>query len=169
MTPQATFLVRTALFLALAILFPIVFHQFGMAGRIFLPMHIPVLLAGFISGPVSGLLIGLLAPGLSFALTGMPPSYAVPLMTIELCLYGLAAGLFYFRLRLNIYIALIVALVLGRIGFAIGMLILGLFIDLPYGVKTYFSVAVVTGLPGIVIQLIIIPPLVAAVMRRKRL
>lgn len=139
-----------------------------MAGRIFLPMHIPVLLAGFISGPVSGLLIGLLAPGLSFALTGMPPSYAVPLMTVELCMYGLAAGLFYFRLRLNIYVALIVSLVLGRIGFAIGLLILGLFIDLPYGVKTYFSVAVVTGLPGIVIQLVFIPPIVAAVMRRHR-
>ncbi len=131
-------------------------------------MHIPVLLAGFISGPVSGLLIGLLAPGLSFALTGMPPSYAVPLMTVELCMYGLAAGLFYFRLRLNIYVALIVSLVLGRIGFAIGLLILGLFIDLPYGVKTYFSVAVVTGLPGIAIQLVFIPPVVAAVMRRHR-
>jgi len=167
-TPRATFLVRTALFLALSVLFPIAFHQFGMAGRIFLPMHIPVLLAGCISGPISGLLIGLLAPGLSFALTGMPPSYAVPLMTIELCLYGLAAGLFYCRLRLNIYIALIVALVLGRIGFAIGLLVLGLFIDLPYGIKTYFSVAVVTGLPGIIIQIVFIPPIVAAVMRRER-
>lgn len=139
-----------------------------MAGRIFLPMHIPVLLAGFINGPVSGLVIGLLAPGLSFALTGMPPSYAVPLMTIELCLYGLTAGLFYYRLRLNLYIALIVALVLGRVGFAIGMVILGLFIELPYGVGTYFSVAVVAGLPGIIIQIVFLPPIVAAVMRRER-
>jgi hypothetical protein len=98
----------------------------------------------------------------------MPPSYAVPLMTIELCMYGLAAGLAYYRMRLNIYIALIVALVLGRIGFAVGMLILGLFIDLPYGIATYFSVAVVTGLPGIIIQLAVIPPLVAAVVRRER-
>ncbi len=168
MNPRSKLLVRTALFLALAILFPIAFHQFGMAGRIFLPMHIPVLLAGFISGPVSGLVIGLLAPGLSFALTGMPPSYAVPLMTIELCLYGLTAGLFYYRLRLNLYIALIVALVLGRIGFAIGLVILGLFIELPYGIGTYFSVAVVAGLPGIIIQIVFLPPIVAAVMRRER-
>ena len=51
-----------------------------------------ILLAGFICGPVSGMIVGLLAPVLSFALTGMPPAYAVPLMTIELCLYGLAAG-----------------------------------------------------------------------------
>ncbi len=101
-------------------------------------------------------------------LTSMPPGYAVPLMTIELCIYGLTAGLFYYRLRLNIYIAMIVTLVLGRIGFAIGLLILGLFLELPYGVKTYFSVAVVGGLPGIVIQLIFVPPIVAAVMRRER-
>lgn len=168
MNPGSKSLVRTALFLALAVLFPIAFHQFGMAGRIFLPMHIPVLLAGCISGPLSGLIIGLLAPSLSFALTAMPPSYAVPLMTIELSLYGLAAGLFYYRLHLNVYIALIVSLILGRIGFAVGLLILGLFIELPYGVKTYFSISVVTGLPGIIIQLIFIPPIVAAVMRRER-
>ena len=126
MNPTPRLIVRTALFLALAVVFPIAFHQFGMAGRYFLPMHIPVLLAGFIAGPVSGMVTGLIAPGLSFALTGMPPSYAVPLMTLELCLYGLAAGLFYYRLRLNIYVALVVSLILGRIGFALGLLILGL-------------------------------------------
>jgi len=141
--PGSKLLVRTALFLALAVLFPVIFHQFGMAGRLFLPMHIPVLLA-------------------------MPPSYAVPLMTIELSLYGLTAGLFYYKLRLNIYIALIISLVLGRIGFAIGLLVLGLFINLPYGLAEYFSVAVVPGLPGIIIQLVFIPPIVAAVMRRER-
>ena len=168
MNPTPKLIVRTALFLALAVIFPIVFHQFGMGGRVFLPMHIPVLLAGFISGPVSGLIIGLLAPGLSFALTGMPPGYAVPLMTLELCLFGLTAGLFYYRLRLNVYIALIISLILGRIGFAIGLLILGLFLELPYGVKTYFSVAVMAGLPGIAVQLVFIPPIVAAVMRRER-
>jgi len=166
--PTPKLIVRTALFLALAVVFPIAFHQFGMAGRYFLPMHIPVLLAGFISGPVAGVVAGLLAPGLSFALTGMPPSYAVPLMTLELCLYGLTAGLFYYKLRLNVYIALVISLVLGRIGFALGLLILGLFLELPYGVKTYFSVAVVAGLPGIAIQLVFIPPIVAAVMRRER-
>jgi len=130
-------------------------------------MHIPVLLAGFIVGPLSGLLIGMLAPSLSFALTGMPPGYAVPLMTIELCMYGLVAGLAYKNLRLNIYMALLVSLVVGRIGFALGLLILGLFIELPYGVAAYFSVAVVAGLPGIIIQLVFIPPIVAAVMRRR--
>ena len=168
MNPASKMIVRTALFLALAVLFPVVFHQFGMGGRIFLPMHIPVLLAGFLGGPISGIVVGLLAPALSFALTGMPPTYAVPLMSLELCLYGLTAGLFYYRLRMNIFIALLISLVLGRVGFAVGLLVLGLFIQLPYGIGTYFSVAVVAGIPGIIIQLVFIPPIVAAVMRRER-
>jgi riboflavin transporter FmnP len=168
MSPASKMIVRTALFLALAVLFPLVFHQFGMGGRIFLPMHIPVLLAGFVGGPISGIVVGLLAPALSFALTGMPPTYAVPLMSIELCLYGLTAGLFYYRLRMNIFVALLISLVLGRVGFAIGLLVLGLFIQLPYGIGAYFSVAVVAGIPGVIIQLVFIPPIVAAVMRRER-
>lgn len=167
MNSHIKLLVRTALFLALGVIVPIGFHQFGLGGRIFLPMHIPVLLAGFISGPISGLIVGLLTPGLSFALTGMPPAYAVPLMTIELCLYGLATGLFYYRLHLNIYAALMVSLVLGRLGFALGLLILGLFLELPYGIKTYFTGAVVTGFPGIIIQLLIIPPIVAGIKRHQ--
>ncbi len=168
MTPRFRFVTHSALYLALSVLLPIAFHAFGLGGRLFLPMHIPPLLAGFLVGPSSGVTVGLLAPLVSYLLTGMPPSYAVPLMSIELCLYGLAAGLFYYRLRLNVYVALLVALILGRIGFALGLVVLGLFLELPYGVKTYYTAAVVTGLPGIIVQLIFIPPIVAAIMRRER-
>jgi hypothetical protein len=159
-------IVRTALFLALAVILPIAFHQFGMAGRIFSPMHIPALLAGFVSGPISGVIVGLLGPGLSFALTGMPPAYAVPLMTLELMLYGLAAGLTFRNLRMNIYLSLIISMIAGRIGFAVGLLLMGLVIQLPYGVNEYLKIAFVTGLPGILIQLVVIPPIVMAVRRR---
>ena len=99
----------------------------------------------------------------------MPPAYAVPLMSLELPLYGLAAGLSYTTLRLNIYLALIVAMIVGRLGFALGLLILGLFIELPYGLETYFKAAMVTGLPGIIVQLVLIPPIVAALNRRRGL
>ena len=57
------------MYLALAVLLPVGFHMLGVAGRIFLPMHIPVLLAGFLVGPYCGLIVGLIAPGLSFLLT----------------------------------------------------------------------------------------------------
>jgi uncharacterized membrane protein len=169
-SPSKTkFIAHSALYLALAVLLPIGFHAFGVAGRLFLPMHIPVLLAGFLIGPYSGLVVGLLAPGLSHLLTGMPPTYAVPLMSLELPMYGLIAGLAYNRLRLNIYIALLVAMIFGRLMFGLGLLLLGLFVELPYTAAAFFSSggALMSGLPGIVAQIIIIPIIVAAV-RRKR-
>jgi uncharacterized membrane protein len=168
MKSSANFAAHTALYLALAVLLPIGFHAFGMAGRIFLPMHVPVLLAGFIVGPSCGLLVGLLAPGLSHLLTGLPPTYAVPLMSLELPMYGLIAGLAYRRLRLNIYIALVVAMLVGRLMFGLGLFVLGMFMDLPYTAAAFFSTggALWTGVPGIVVQIIIIPPIVAAVRRR---
>ncbi len=166
---HARFITHTALYLALAVLLPIGFHAFGMAGRIFLPMHIPVLLAGFLVGPGSGLIVGLLAPGLSHMLTGMPPTYAVPLMSLELPLYGLVAGLTYNRLKLNIYIALVAAMIVGRIMFGVGLFVLGLFMDLPYDAATFFSTggAIITGLPGIAIQIVLIPLIVAAARRQR--
>ena len=154
----------TALFLALAIVFPIAFHQFGLAGRIFLPMHFPVLICAFLLGPGGGILVGLLAPFLSHLLTGMPPTYAVPLMTMELPMYGLVAGLAYRRLKLNMIVSLVAAMVVGRLAFALGLLLLGLFIELPYGPLEYIAVggALLAGWPGIIIQLFLVPLIVRA-------
>jgi riboflavin transporter FmnP len=162
---------HSALYLALAIILPIIFHQFGIGGRVFLPMHIPVLLCGFIVGASAGVIIGLLAPLLSHLLTGMPPLYAVPLMTMELPLYGFVAGLTYQKLRLNIYLALLLAMIFGRMAFALGLFILGRFIELPYGPSEFFAAggAVVAGLPGIALQFIIIPPMVVAIKRVTRI
>lgn len=163
------FIAFSALFLALAVVLPIGFHALGIAGRVFLPMHFPVLLAGFIAGPIAGLTVGLLAPTLSFLLTGMPPTYAVPLMSLELPIYGLIAGICYKTLRLNIYIALVLAMIVGRLMFAVGLLMLGRFMELPYTAAQFFSAggAVATGLWGIVAQLVVIPLLVVALKRTR--
>ncbi len=165
---RTQWLTYAALFLALALVLPIGFHAFGVGGRMFLPMHLPVLLAGFLVGPFCGLLVGILAPGLSHLMTGMPPTYAVPLMSLELPVYGLVAGLLYRRLHMNIYVALIIAMILGRVMFGVGLLILGMFMELPYSAAVFFSSggAVVTGLPGIVLQIFLIPIIVAAVRRK---
>ena len=130
-------------------------------------MHIPPLLAGFLLGPASGIIVGVLAPGLSHLLTGMPPTYAVPLMSLELPMYGLIAGLAYKRLGINVYISLILAMIVGRIMFGLGLLGLGLFIDLPYSAAKFFSTggAIVSGLPGIAVQIVAIPIIVAALKR----
>ena len=104
----------TSLYIALSVLLPITFHQFGLGGRIWLPMHIPALLAGFLVGPLSGLIVGAVGPGLSHLLTSMPPLYAVPLMSMELMMYGLVAGVCYNRLRINVGLKLLLPMVIGR-------------------------------------------------------
>lgn len=172
---RSRWIAHSALYLALAVILPLGFHSFGnavgygIAGRVFLPMHIPVLIAGFLIGPSCGLIVGLLAPGLSHLLTQMPPTYAVPFMSLELPIYGLIAGLAYNRLKLNIYVALIIAMIFGRIMFGAGLFVLGLFMDLPYSAAKWFSTggAIVSSLPGIALQLALIPILVAAVKRGK--
>lgn len=133
-------------------------------------MHLPVLLAGFLVGPASGVVVGLLAPGLSNLLTGMPPTYAVALMSLELPMYGLIAGITYGRWRWNIYLALITAMVMGRLMFGVGLFVLGRFMELPYTAAKFFSAggAMVTGLPGIALQLVLVPLIVKAVRRYRR-
>jgi hypothetical protein len=149
----------SALFVSLGILFPIFFHQIGLAGRIFSPMHYPVFFAGILVGPVSGAVTGILSPILSFFLTGMPPPYAVPLMALELPVYGVSIGLFYRRLKIPILISLVLSMIAGRIAFALGIFVIGAFVNLPISFISFLEASFITGLPGILLQLILIPVL----------
>jgi len=166
-------LVLAGLFIALGILIPMVFHFFGQAaGQMFLPMHIPVLLAGFFLLPGYAAIVGLVTPLLSSVLTGMPPLYPMaPLMAVELCVYGLAASLAYRWLAgkdmkkvAAIIISLIIAMAAGRVAAGLGVWVLaGLFgAQMPSPI-VYISGGIVTGLPGIVIQIVLIPVIVLAV------
>jgi len=157
----------TALFITLGVTIPIVFHQMALAGRIFSPMHIPVFLAGIFVGPVSGLIVGLVCPGMSFLLTGMPPPYAVPLMSLELPVYGISIGILIRVIKVPI-LSLLLAMILGRLAFAFGLFIFGLFLSLPYGPKEFIKVSVITGLPGIAIQLVLIPLLIETIQLAKK-
>jgi riboflavin transporter FmnP len=157
----------TALFITLGVILPIVFHQFALSGRIFLPMHIPVILAGIFVGPLGGLIVGLVCPTLSFFLTGMPPPYAVPLMSMELPVYGFSIGVLIRWIKLPI-LSLLISLVLGRLAFGLGLFVLGQFLSLPYGLEAFIKVSVIAGLPGIAIQLILIPLLMEAVQSAKK-
>ncbi|MFH0931099.1 MAG: ECF transporter S component [Candidatus Zixiibacteriota bacterium] len=149
----------SALFISLGIVLPFIFHQFGLAGRIFLPMHFPVFFAGILVGPLSGAIVGFLSPVLSFLLTGMPPPYAVPLMALELPVYGVSIGLFYRRLKIPILISLILSMIAGRIAFALGIFVIGAFVNLPISFISFLEASFITGLPGILLQLILIPVL----------
>jgi riboflavin transporter FmnP len=157
----------TALFVTLGVVFPIVFHQVALSGRIFLPMHIPIFLAGIFVGPLGGLVVGLLCPILSFLLTGMPPPYAVPLMSMELPVYGVSIGILIRWIKLPI-LSLLISMILGRLAFGLGLFILGQFLSLPYKLEAFVKVSVIAGLPGIAIQLILIPLLMEAVQLTRK-
>ena len=157
----------TALFITLGVTVPILFHQMALAGRIFSPMHIPVFLAGIFVGPVSGLIVGLACPVMSFLLTGMPPPYAVPLMSLELPVYGISIGILIRVIKVPV-LSLLLAMILGRLAFALGLFVFGLFLSLPYGPEAFIKVSVITGLPGIAIQLILIPLLIEAIQLAKK-
>jgi len=148
-----------ALFISLGVVLSFLFHQFGLAGRIFLPMHFPVFFAGILMGPLSGAIVGFTSPVLSFLLTGMPPPYAVPLMALELPAYGVSTGLFYRRLKIHILISLILSMIAGRIAFALGIFVIGAFVNLPISFISFLEASFITGLPGILLQLILIPVL----------
>ena len=83
-------MILSGFFMAIGLLLPSIFHLIGGAGPIFLPMHIPVLIAGFFLPPFYAAFVGLLTPVLSSLLTGMPVLYPIlPIMMGELMVYGL--------------------------------------------------------------------------------
>lgn len=161
-------LTYSALFLAFGLILPQFFHLLGGTGPIFLPMHIPVLLAGFFLGGPSGALVGILSPILSSIITGMP---AVPILFImigELAAYGWFAGYLYQGRKLNIYASLTGAMILGRITLAAVVYLLQFTIGLTIQPLAYLTTAILTGLPGIVIQFIFLPPMVRLLHRAAR-
>lgn len=140
-------------FTGLAVLTPMAFHLAGAsaAGKMFLPMHFFVLLAGLLLGWRAGVFTGLLTPLASYSLTAMPPAAILPFVVIEAVLYGFLAGVL--GRRLNIYLALFGALVLGRIFLAAAIFILPTNLNaLPY----VFG-ALKAGWPGILAQLVFLP------------
>ena len=159
------------LFLALGVLLPQFIHgTIPQGGNVLLPMHIPVLLCGFFLGPVYGGLVGAACPLISSCF-GMPPMARMPFMAAELMTYGLASGALCRYTSLakrwgGIYGVLLLAMICGRAVYAL-MLAGALYLfHIPCGGPLAAVTAVVTGFPGIVIQLILIPMLVKALQKR---
>jgi len=155
-------LVLAGLFLAIGVILPqVTAHTAGEnGGRMFLPTHIPVLIAGMVCGSLYGGAVGILAPVLSCAVTGgaMPAFYPMlPIMCAELFTYGAAGGLCSRKIKLNPYLSLIAAMVSGRVMYCVMWNIL---------LKNAgFFAVFAAGLPGIIIQLAVIPPIVYAVKK----
>ena len=158
---KARKVVLSGLFIAFGVLLPMIFHQFNMGGPGFLPMHIPVLIAGLFLGQMPGLLVGLVTPIISSVLTGMPVFFPMlPIMIFELGAYGLVAGIFSEKLKTNTYISLISAMIVGRIVAGVVVFVLARFFGfMGPGPVLFIQGAIVTGIGGIIIQLVFIPPI----------
>lgn len=162
-------LTLTSVCAALCVVLPIAFHSIPNAGTIFLPMHIPVLICGMICGWPYGLVCGLMGPLLSSAITGMPPVAMLPAMMVECGAYGAVSGLVLKVLRTgktygDLYIALVVAMIAGRV---ISGIAKALIFSPGLAMSAWVASSFVTALPGIVIQLVFLPGVVAMLMKAK--
>ncbi len=131
-------------------------------GNLISPMHIPVFLSGLILGPFYGTLVGFITPLFStllFALPPMMPPIAV-LMAFELAAFGLIAGYLYSNKFKNIYVSLITAMILGRLVYGIALIALGPIFNFNPPFIPFMQGVFLTGIPGVVIQLVIIPPII---------
>ncbi len=158
--------VISAMLLALALVLPLLTGQLQQLGNALCPMHIPVLLCGFICGPVYGLVIGFIAPLLRFLIFSMPPVMPIGIsMAFELATYGLVAGLMYKYLpkkKPYIYVSLITAMILGRAVWGIARAILYGLGKADFGIPAFIAGAFTNAIPAIIIQIVLIPILVMA-------
>lgn len=163
MLARARELALAALFCALGITVPMLFHVVGL-GRTFLPMHLPVLLAAIVLRPPMAVLVGMLTPWASMLLTGMPPLPIAVVMCVELSvLGGVVSGV-----RLTgapVWLA-VVAGIAARIGvtWVITTALAG-YLKLPPAAVGFASV--LAGTPGIVLQLVVGPAAALALLRRQ--
>lgn len=155
-------MILAAMFMAVGIVLPFLTGQIPQIGTMLLPMHLPVLLCGLICGWRYGATIGLVLPLLRFALFGMPPLFPTGIaMTFELAVYGLVIGFLYSHSRwkcvISLYRSLIIAMVCGRIVWGmVRALLTGLGSE-AFTWQLFMAGAVFTAIPGIVLQLVLIP------------
>ena len=159
-------LTYAGLCLALALVLPFLTGQIPQVGSALCPLHIPVLLCGFLCGWPWGLAVGFIAPLLRSVLFGMPPMIpGAVAMAFELATYGAVAGFLYRKLPKTIpgiYASLLAAMICGRVVWGIARLILAGVQGNGFTFAMFLSGAITTAIPGIIVQLILIPVIVKA-------
>ena len=162
-------LAYSGMFLALCMVLPFLTGQIPEIGSMLLPMHLPVLIAGFVCGAPYAAAIGLIAPFLRFAIFGMPPIFPTGAsMAVEMCVYGLVCGLMYRifpKRNAYVYAALVVSMIAGRIAWGIAQYFFLMINGGALTVKAFMAGAVLNAWPGIVLQLVLVPVIVIALKK----
>lgn len=155
----------SALFLALGFILPMLTGQVPVIGKMLLPMHIPVLLCGFICGPKHGATIGFTLPLMRSLIFSVPVMYPTAIaVAFEMSVYGLLTGLLYNHSQKKsakrLYFTMLSAMILGRVVRCIAEIILLGIKGSPFVLKAFITGTILNAIPGIVIQLVLIPAIV---------
>ena len=157
-------LTLSAMFLAIAIIVPRIFHIFPGSGGIFLPMHLPVLLCGFICGPIWGAIVGVIAPLFRSLTLGAPIIFPNAVcMAFELMTYGAVAGIMHKllpRKKPYIYCSLLSSMIIGRLVWGISMFVCLGASGGKFTFAAFLAGAFTNAILGIIIQIILVPLLV---------
>lgn len=154
----------SGLLIAIGMILPFITGQIPLIGKILSPLHYPAFFAGLLCGWPYGLVIGIICPLLRAALFGMPAMFPMGItMAAECGVYGLVCGLLFYRSKnktlLQLYLTLLAAMILGRVAYGIVMwAILGS----SYTFTLFISGTFALGLPGIILQLVLVPLIMAA-------
>ena len=169
---QTRKLTYAALFLALALVLPFRTGQIPEIGKMLSPMHIPVLLCGFLCGWPWGLAVGFIAPLLRSVLFGVPVMFpGAVAMAFELAVYGALSGLLYSilpRKTRSIYVTLIVSMIAGRVVWGIVRWILAGLSGSSFTWELFIAGAVTNAVPGIILHIVLTPVLVIVLERARR-
>lgn len=162
-------LVTSALMLSMALVLPFFTGQIPEIGNMLLPMHLPVLLAGYIVGGPSAMMVGAIAPVLRSVIWGMPPMFPKAVgMAFELAVYGFVSGTLYSKSQKNtkaVFVSLIAAMIAGRLVWGVVSLILYGIMGNVFTIVLFVTEAFVNAIPGIILQLVLIPLLVSALKK----
>lgn len=157
-------MILSALFLAMAYVMPFLTGQIPEIGSMLCPMHIPVLLCGFVCGWPWGFAVGFIAPLLRSLTLGMPPIFPTAIcMAFELAAYGAFSGLMHKllpRKKPYIYFSLLISMLAGRLVWGMAMLACMGVNGGAFTFSAFFAGAVTNAIPGIIIQIVLIPILV---------
>lgn len=162
-------LITSAVCLALCMVLPFLTGQIQQIGNALCPMHLPVIICGFAAGPQFGLLTGLIAPLLRSAVFGMPKLFpSAVAMSAELAVYGFMSGFLYGKLwgkKGRIFISLISAMLAGRLVWGVVTAVLLGASGGKFTLEAFVTGAFTGAVPGIILQIILIPLIVSALER----
>ena len=157
-------LILAALFLALGYVLPFFTGQVPAVGKMLLPMHIPVLLCGFVCGWQYGLVVGFVVPLFRSMLAGMPIMMPTAVgMAFELMTYGAVSGFLYGkfpRKTWRVYAALLGAMLSGRVVWGIVSILLYGIQGNVFSWQLFLGGAILNAVPGILLQLVLIPVII---------